>query len=97
MKRKRIGFTNKMAIYIIGLLTAGMSGGFILAVMSITYNYMGALACYTVGFTPMATALSLVLGRVVKKNEMENTSAEGEGVQYASAKAKNFDTESPPI
>lgn len=95
--KRRIGFTNCMAIYIIILLSFGMLGGFILAFDSIRYDYMGALACYTVGFTPMSTALSLVLGKVVKKNEMENTSSEGEGIQYASAKASNFLQDSPPI
>ena len=56
----------------------------------IRYQYTGALACYTVVFTPIGTALSIVLARVVDKNRAENTSASGDGVVYAAAQAAGF-------
>ena len=61
-----------------------------LAVLSIKYQYTGALACWTVVFTPIGTALSIVLSRIVEKNRAENTSADGEGVKYAAAQAAGF-------
>ena len=61
-----------------------------LAVLSIKYQYTGALACWTVVFTPIGTALSIVLSRIVEKNRAENTSANGEGVKYAAAQAAGF-------
>jgi len=53
-------------------------------------------------FTPIGTALSVVLVRVVEKNRAENTSANGDGVKYAAAQAAGFvqdysDGNSPPI
>lgn len=99
----RIGFTNRLALYLVALLFLGMAGGFVLAALSIRYQYTGALACYTVVFTPVGTALSVVLARVVEKNRKENTGADGEGITYAAAKAADFRREvaasgnSPPI
>ena len=54
-------------------------------------------------FTPIGTALSIVLSRIVEKNRAENTSANGEGVKYAAAQAAGFvqdytnSENSPPI
>ena len=93
-----IGFTNRLALYLVALLFLGLAGGFILAVLSIRYQYTGALACYTVG-----TAVSIVLARVVEKNRKENTGADGEGITFAAARAADFRKEgvvsenSPPI
>lgn len=84
-----LGVTNRMALYLILLLTAGLAGGFVLAWRSISYQYMGALACYTAVFAPMATALSIVLGKVVDKNRAENVNGEM-GIVFASAQAKDF-------
>lgn len=92
-----LGFTNRLAIYLVLLLLLGLSGGFVLALLSIRYAYTGALMCWTVVFTPVGTAVSIVLGKIVDKNREENTSAEGEGVKYAAAKASGFSKESPPI
>ena len=72
------------------LLLLGLAGGFILAVLSIKYQYTGALACWTVVFTPIGTAISIVLVRIVDKSRAENTGADGEGIKYAAAKASNF-------
>lgn len=100
---KSLGFTNRLALYLVALLTAGLAGGFLLAKWSIEAKYTGALACYTVVFTPIGTALGAVLGRVVKKNMEENTGADGEGIVYAAAKACGFSEaddiseNSPPI
>ena len=89
-RRRRLGFTNTLALLLAALLACGLAGGFLLAVMSIRYSYTGALACYTVVFTPIGTALSIVLARVVDKNRAENTSAAGDGIVYAAAQAAGF-------
>lgn len=88
--KKYTGFTNRLALYLILFLFSGLVGGFILAVLSIKYQYTGALLCWTVVFTPIGTALSIVIGAVVQKNKEENTSADGEGIIYAKAKANGF-------
>lgn len=96
-----LGFTNRLALYIMVFLAAGLIGGFYLAIRSIAYGYTGVLMCWTVVFTPIGTACSIVLSRIVDKSRAENTGADGEGIVYASAKAKNFDNagseESPAI
>lgn len=85
-----LGFTNRLAIYIMIFLAVGLAGGFYLAVRSIQYNFTGSLLCWTVVFTPIGTACSVVLSRIVDKNKAENTGADGEGITYAKAKAQNF-------
>ena len=101
--RRRMGNTDRLGYILVFILTLGLAGGFVLAVLSIKYQYTGALACWTVVFTPIGTALSIVLSRIVEKNRAENTSANGEGVKYAAAQAAGFvqdDTNnenSPPI
>lgn len=101
-RKKRMGFTNRLAIYLLLFLVAGLAGGFYLAVMSIKYQYTGALMCWTVVFTPIGTAVSLVIGAVVNKNKAENTSGSGDGIVYAKAQAMGFveddvSENSPPI
>lgn len=93
---KTIGFTNCLAIALLMLIAAGLLGGFLLAVMSIRYQYMGALACYTVVFTPIGTAVGIVLGKIVDKSRAENTGPDGSGIKYAAAQASGF-AESPKI
>lgn len=100
--RKPLGFTNTLALLLVLLLAAGLAGGFVLAYLSIRYQYTGALACYTVVFTPIGTALSVVLARVVDKNRAENTGPDGAGVVYSAAQAAGFvqaeaSENSPPI
>ena len=96
-----LGFTNRLAIYILLFLAAGLAGGFYLALRSIITGYTGALMCWTVVFTPIGTACSVVLSKIVHKSEVENSSADGEGIKYATAKANNFgaaeDINSPAI
>lgn len=89
-KRQSIGFTNRLAIYLMLFLAAGLAGGFILAWRSIEYQYMGALACFTVVFTPVGTAIGIVLNSIVHKSDHENTGADGEGIKFAAAKAAGF-------
>lgn len=100
-KRSGLGFSNWLALLIMAFLFAGLMGGFYLAVKSIEYQYMGALACYTAVFAPIGTAASIVLKGIVHKSEVENSGADGEGIKYAAAKAAGFvdsDFEdSPPI
>ena len=84
---ERMGVTNCLGFLLVFLLLLGLVGGFVLAVLSIKYQYTGALACWTVVFTPIGTAISIVLVRIVDKSRAENTSADGEGIKYAAAKA----------
>ena len=101
--RRRMGNTDRLGYILVFILALGLAGGFVLAVLSIKYQYTGALACWTVVFTPIGTALSIVLSRIVEKNRAENTSAHGEGVKYAAAQAAGFVQDytnneiSPPI
>lgn len=100
--RRRIGNTDLLGLLLVLLLAAGLAGGFVLGLLSIKHQYTGALACWTVVFTPIGTALSIVLSRIVEKNRAENTSADGEGVKYAAAAASGFQEDaasenSPPI
>lgn len=85
-----LGFTNRYALYILLFLAAGLAGGFYLALESIKYQYTGALMCWTVVFTPIGTAVSLVPHFVVHKSTVENSGADGEGIKYAAAKATGF-------
>ena len=87
---KRLGFTNTLALLLVILLFLGLAGGFLLAVMSIRHSYTGALACYTGVFTPVGTALGIVLGKIVDKSRAENTGADGKGVVFAAAEADGF-------
>ena len=97
LKKKGIGFTNSMAVYILFLLTIGLLMGFILAWKSINTQYMGALACFTVCFTPIGTACSIVLGKVVQKNKSENMGSDGTGITFAAAQANNFKTDTDQL
>ncbi len=85
-----LGYTNCLGVLLVLLIALGLVGGFILAVLSIRYQYTGALACWTVVFTPIGTAISIVLVRIVDKSRAENTGPGGEGIKYAAAKANNF-------
>jgi len=82
---KGLSFTNRMALYLIIILAVGLLGGFILAMRSIEYQYTGPLTCWTVVFTPIGTACSIVLAFIVNKSKAENTSATGDGIKYALA------------
>ena len=93
---KSLGFTNRLAIYVLIFLAVGLAGGFYLAVKSIGASYTGSLLCWTVVFTPIGTAVSVVLSKIVDKSKAENT--EG-GIVCEAAKANGFtgSTESPAI
>ena len=92
-KFKGIGFTNSLGVYLLLLIALGLFGGFYLALKSIEFGYTGQLLCWTVVFTPIGTACTIVLNSIVKKSEKENLGADGEGVKYATAKANSFKTE----
>lgn len=97
-KRKPLGFTNWLAVCLMLLLAAGLAGGYRLAVLSIHAQYSGSLLCWTVVFTPIGTALSFVLGKVVEKNKQENTDSDGKGIVFAAAEAQGFSSvDSPEI
>lgn len=78
----KLGFTNKMAVFILGLLTVSLLLSFVLAVLSIQHQYMGVLACWTACFTPLGVGLDIVLNSTVKKSTAENTSKDGDGIRY---------------
>lgn len=86
----KLGFTNRLALYIILFLAVGLTGGFYLSVRSIDAQYTGSLLCWTVVFTPLGTVAAAVLGKVVDKNRDENTSADGMGIAFAAAQANGF-------
>jgi len=90
LRKRHLGFTNWLAICIMLFLAAGLTGGYHLAILSIKSQYTGALLCWTVVFTPIGTACSIVLSRIVDKSRAENTSANGDGIKYATAAAHNF-------
>lgn len=92
-ERKRMGNTDRLALLLVLLLAAGLAGGFILAVLSIRAQYMGALACWTAAFAPIGSVCAAVLVAIVNKNKAENTAG---GVKYAAAEASGF-VENPTI
>lgn len=89
-KKPDVGFSNRYSVWVLLFLAAGLAGGFILALFSIRYQYTGALMCWTVVFTPIGTAVSIVPHFVVHKSTVENSGADGEGIKFAAAKARNF-------
>lgn len=91
---EKIGFSNRLAVYVLFFLLIGLIGGFILAVYSIKANYLGALACWTVVFTPIGTAASIVLSRIVDKSKAENTIG---GIKYSLALSEPEVIEEDPI
>ena len=93
---KKLGFTNAMAVYILGLLTLALVLSFILALKSIETEYMGVLACWTACFTPLGVGLDIVLNSSVKKSQAENTGADGEGIRYHQI-ANSIDLGGPTI
>lgn len=88
--KKSLGFTNKLAISLVIIMIMTIFMGFSLAVYSIHCQYTGALACFTICVTPLDTCLGLVLCKVVDKSKAENLGADGTGIAYAAAQAKNF-------
>lgn len=104
---KSLGFTNRLALYIVLLLAVSVCMGFFLAIFSIRNFYTGSLLCFTVIATPLDTCLGIVLRSIVQKSAAENT--EG-GINYAKAtsslmtttfeqysKTADYNVDSPPI
>ena len=93
---KEIGFSNRLSIYILGFLLIGLIGGFYLAILSINADYMGSLLCWTVVFTPIGTAVSIVMGKIVDKSKAENITG---GIKYEVAMLEHLedDINSPAI
>ena len=87
---KSIGFSNRLAVYIIIFLLLGLVGGFYLGLQSIENEYMGTLLCWTVVFTPIGTATSICLSRIVDKSKAENTIG---GIKYETAINSNTSNE----
>lgn len=80
-----LGFTNRLAIYILLFLAFGLAGGFYLALLSIQTGYTGALICWTAVFTPIGTATSIAISKVVDKSKAENVGGNGDGIKFATA------------
>ena len=87
---ERMGVTNCLGFLLVFLLLLGLVGGFVLAVLSIKYQYTVAHACRTVVFNTIGTSNSILLVSIVYKSRAENTGPDGEGIKYAAAKASNF-------
>lgn len=101
---KKIGFTNKLAIWLIIVLMISLLMGFYLAIKSIEMQYTGALVCFTACVAPLDTCLAIVIAKVVDKSKAENLGADGTGISFAAAQASRFKTDtdenltnSPPI
>ena len=97
---KSLGFTNRLAIALMIFLLIGLIMGFFLALLSIYYQYLGQLVCFTAILAPIGTCCSIVLNSIVNKSKAENLSGDGTGIKFATAMADNFcgnTTESTPI
>ena len=90
LTRRKIGFTNTLAIYLVLLLTFSLALGFYLALESIKAQYTGALVCWSVVVGPLDACLGIVLARVVEKSRAENLGPNGIGISYAAAQANAF-------
>lgn len=88
LTKKKLGFTNTLAIYLVLLLTLTLGLGFYLALESIRAQYTGALICWSCVIGPLDACLGVVLVRVVDKSRAENTGADGNGISYALAMAE---------
>ena len=88
LTKKKLGFTNTLAIYLVLLLTLTLGLGFYLALESIRAQYTGALICWSCVIGPLDACLGVVLVRVVGKSRAENTGADGNGISYALAMAE---------
>lgn len=93
LTKKKIGFTNTLAIYLVLLLTLTLGLGFYLALESIRAQYTGALICWTAVLSPLDACLGVVLMKIVDKSKAENIS-NGTGISYALAMAENASKES---
>ncbi len=82
MPERKQGFTDGMALKLVRILILTIILSFILSVLSIYFQYLGALACWTACIAPLQVGLSIVLSAVVNKNKAENTSADGDGIRY---------------
>ena len=97
---KSLGFTNRLAIVLVIFLLIGLIMGFVLALLSIFYQYLGQLICFTAILSPIGTACSIVLNSIVNKSKAENLSGDGTGIKFAAAMADNFcgnTTEATPL
>ena len=91
----KIGFSNRLSLYILFFLFIGLVGGFYLAIKSIQSGYLGSLLCWTVVFTPIGTMASVAVGKVVDKSKAENIVG---GIKYELAVGGQEEVlDSPPI
>lgn len=88
LTKKKLGFTNTLAIYLVLLLTLTLGLGFYLALESIRAQYTGALICWSAVLSPLDACLGIVLMKIVDKSKAENIS-NGTGISYALAMAEN--------
>ena len=82
-----LGHTDRLSLYILGVIILTIFMGFYLACKSIQSNYIGNLVCFTITTTPLDAALSIVLSKIVDKNKAENTGGNGDGIKFAMAQA----------
>ena len=73
-----------------------LAGGFYLALLSIKYQYTGALACWTICATPIGTAVTIVRGKTIDKEIQKRKGPHGEGLDYTKG-AKEYIVDSAPV
>ena len=101
-KKKKLSFSKQLIKDIRGLLWTVTIGGILLAFYSIYKNY-GAELPWIVTMTSLPwTAHGVICSFYMNKSKQENTSADGNGIVYAAAEARDFIEEdysyqSPPI
>ena len=90
MENEKVQFSKKLILDVRGLLWVVSIGGILLAFYCIYQGFTGSLGWITtlVGlpWASHATICSLYLN----KSKAENTAADGTGIVYAAAQAKNF-------
>lgn len=87
MKKRRHTRSEKLAYWVLALLTMSLMATFWLGYESIRYQFTGALPWVTAALTVLDGILGKVLDSNIKKSQAENTK---DGIIYEAAKAKNF-------
>lgn len=99
--KRRNGPCSKLYSRLLGwivvlFLACLLAGGFFLALLSIKYQYTGALACWTICATPIGTAVTIVLGKTIDKEIQNIKGPNGEGLDYTNG-AKEYNVDSAPV
>lgn len=88
MKKRRRTRSEKLAYWVLGLLTMSLVATLWLGYLSIVHQFTGALPWVTAALTALNGILGKVLDSNIKKSQAENTK---DGIIYEAARAKNFE------